>query len=85
MAEAIDSILNQTSTDFEFIIINDGSTDTTEMCGRKEWFSICLSGYAANSTQVEWRKSSVFSTTGFYGQIKIKFHRKKKQILCFDR
>jgi len=28
--EAIDSILNQSYTDFEFIILNDGSTDQTE-------------------------------------------------------
>ncbi len=30
ICEAIDSILNQTYTNFEFIIINDGSTDKTE-------------------------------------------------------
>ena len=30
ISESIESILNQTFNDFEFIIINDGSTDNTE-------------------------------------------------------
>ena len=29
LSEAVESVLNQTYTDFEFLIINDGSTDNT--------------------------------------------------------
>lgn len=35
LVEAIESILNQTYKDFEFLIINDGSTDNTESIIRK--------------------------------------------------
>ena len=30
IGEAIESVINQSYTDFEFIIINDGSTDNTD-------------------------------------------------------
>ena len=43
LAEAVESILNQTFTDFEFIIINDGSTDSTPQI---------LSGYAARDDRI---------------------------------
>lgn len=40
LAEAIESVLKQTFTDFEFLVINDGSTDATEKIilehGRKD-------------------------------------------------
>jgi glycosyltransferase involved in cell wall biosynthesis len=41
--ESVESILNQTFTDFEFIIINDGSTDKTK---------VILEEYAANDSRI---------------------------------
>lgn len=43
VSEAIDSILNQTFTDFEFIVTNDGSTDKTP---------IILNKYAENDSRI---------------------------------
>lgn len=45
IAESIESILNQTFKDFEFIIINDGSTDNTANIVRK---------YAAMDTRIKF-------------------------------
>lgn len=43
LAEAVDSVLNQTFTDFEFIIIDDGSTDQTAQI---------LSDYATRDSRI---------------------------------
>lgn len=43
LREAVESILNQTFTDFEFVIVDDGSTDNTWQI---------LQGYAANEPRI---------------------------------
>lgn len=43
--ESIDSVLNQTLTDFEFLIIDDGSTDRTVEIIRKPPIKYPLSLY----------------------------------------
>jgi glycosyltransferase involved in cell wall biosynthesis len=50
VARAIDAILNQSHQDFELIIINDGSTDTTDQIVRK---------YALQDKRIKYIRNSV--------------------------
>ena len=47
MREAIESVLNQTFSDFEFVIVNDGSTDNTPQI---------LAEYANRDSRI-WREN----------------------------
>ena len=55
ISEAIKSILNQTFTDFEFIIINDGSTDNSRE--RITSFEDCRIHLVDNSINIGLSKS----------------------------
>jgi glycosyltransferase involved in cell wall biosynthesis len=67
VAEAINSILNQTFTDFEFIIVNDGSTDkTVEIIENFKDDRITLLHNAKNEGLVYTRNKALTYANGEY-------------------
>ena len=85
---AIDSVLNQQGVEFEFIIVDDGSTDDSpdilvEATARDARVRVITQATLTNETGLQWTTRTTTLTKHLFQHILLRCRRLQCRLFCF--